>query len=107
MKKGKTQGFFECRASEKEIEAELPSLRSDSLAPSQLELSVNTIESKGNSNSNRYVVEATLPNATNEETSREVAGVLIQGYQSPLYEQGDPFRGSVVYEEDGRPVYRE
>ena len=52
-------------------------------------------------------MEATYPNATNHQTADEVASVLNQAYQSPLYQKGEQFRGEVVYNERGRYVFRE
>ncbi len=37
----------------------------------------------------------------------EVASVLNQAYQSPLYQKGEQFRGEVVYKDRGRYIFRE
>ena len=50
----------------------------------------------------KYVMEATYPNATNNQTADELASILNQAYQSPLYEKGEAFRGIVVYKERGK-----
>ena len=55
----------------------------------------------------RYVMEATYSNATNHQTADEVASILNQVYQSPLYQKGEQFRGEVVFKERGRYVFRE
>jgi len=47
-------------------------------------------------------MEATYPNATNNQTADELASILNQAYQSPLYEKGEIFRGIVVYKERGK-----
>ena len=52
----------------------------------------------------RYFIQATYQNGTNRDTANEVASILNQAYQSPLYEANTPFRGAVVYEENGKYV---
>jgi len=54
----------------------------------------------------KYVIEATYPNATNHKTANEVASILNQAYQSPLYEKGEKFIGEVVYKNRGRYLFR-
>jgi len=61
----------------------------------------------GNLSGVRYCLEATYENATNLQTADEVANILNQAYQSPLYKEGEHFRGEVVYEERGIYVFRE
>ena len=55
----------------------------------------------------KYVMEATYPNATNNQTADELASILNQAYQSPLYEKGKAFRGIVVYKERGKYLSKE
>lgn len=55
----------------------------------------------------RYVMQADYPNATNHQTADELASILNQVYQSPLYREGEKFRGKIVYKEKGRYVSRE
>ena len=55
----------------------------------------------------KYVMEATYPNATNNQTADELASILNQAYQSPLYEKGEIFRGIVVYKERGKYLSKE
>lgn len=117
---GKAYGFFHCRASRQEIEAELPFIRELVNTPSQLELSlIEGVENlKGDSAllalaqkageaGLRYVLEATYPNATNQKTAEEVAAILNQTYQTPLYEEGEPFFGEVVYREGNQYLFME
>jgi len=54
----------------------------------------------------KYVIEARFPSATNKQTAGELGDVLNQAYQSLLYEDGEPFRGAVVHEENGEYVFR-
>jgi len=51
-----------------------------------------------------YVLQAICPDGTGKDTANEVASILNQAYQSPLYEANTPFRGAVVYEENGKYV---
>ena len=47
------------------------------------------------------MLQATYRGGTNKDTADEVASILNQAYQSPLYQAKEPFRGVVVYEEKG------
>ena len=107
---GKAYGFFDCRASKEEIEAEIPTIRRLTNTPSKLELSLiespsnlrgdselMSIASQASESGIKYVLEGTYPSATNEQTAKEIVGVLNQVYQSPLYQEGEPFRGEIVY----------
>lgn len=117
---GKAYGFFYCRAPREEIEAELPTLRECAQTPSQLELTlvegldnlkgdakVRELAKEAKEQGIRYILEATSPGATNPTTANEVADLLYQMYQSPLYEAGEEFRGAVAYQENGEYVLRE
>lgn len=117
---GKAYAFFNCDSSKEDIEKEIPTIRNLVQTPNALELSLmeGTDALKGDPKllqlareakdaGIRYVMEATYPNATNHQTADEVASVLNQAYQSPLYQKGEQFRGEVVYQERGRYVFRE
>ncbi len=117
---GKAYGFFDCKKSKTEIEAELPTIRELTQVPSALELTLmeGFDALKGSPNfmqkvdeaktaGLRYVLDASLPDATNRATADEVAAVLNQAYQSPLYQEGEEFKGGIIYEENGEFVFRE
>jgi hypothetical protein len=53
------------------------------------------------------MLQATYPNGTHKDTADEVASILNQAYQSPLYEAKEPFKGAIVYEENGGYVFRD
>ncbi|HUS48848.1 MAG TPA: hypothetical protein VMZ91_01675 [Candidatus Paceibacterota bacterium] len=123
-KTGRAYAFFDCRASKEDIEKELSSIRKCIKTPSALELSLMESTEKPSVSplrdselwaivrtakeaDLRYFMEATYPNATNHQTADEVASILNQAYQSPLYQEGEQFRGEVVYKERGRYVSRE
>lgn len=118
MKTGKAYGFFNCRASREEIEAELPAFRDLAQTPSELELSLTEgmdelkrvsdlipIVKKAEKAGMRYAMEATYPNATNKKTADELSAILNQAYQA-LYEKGEEFRGEIAYKEKGEYVFR-
>ncbi len=113
---GKAYGFFDCKASKKVIEEELPYLRACPPVPSELELSlIEGVENlKGDLEllaiakdakedlSATYVLEATYPHATNKQTAEEVMCILEQMRQSHLYDK--PMEGVVVYKENNAYV---
>ena len=120
-KVGRAYGFFYCDVSKQEIETELPTIRELVKTPSQLELSL--IEGMNNLKGDKrltalaqelaeqdginYVLKATYPSGTNRDTADEVASIINQAYQSPLYETNAPFKGAVVYEEKGDYFFRD
>ncbi len=116
-KVGKAYAFFDCDASKGTIEKELPFIRDAVQTPSELELSL--IEGTNalikdprfqflqRIRGRKYSIEATYPNATNKQTADELAPILNQAYQSPLYKEEEQFRGEIVYEKNGEYVFRE
>jgi len=117
---GKAYGFFDCTASKKEIEAELPAIRELAQIPSQLELSLTegmdnlkgdsdlmSLAQEAKKEGIKYVLEATYSGATNKETADEVAAILNQAYQTPLYKEGESFKGEIVYREGDQYIFRE
>jgi hypothetical protein len=119
-KTGKAYAFFYCKASKVEIEAELPTIRELVRTPSKLELSLtegtdNTqgdeklkaLAQEANQAGLNYMLHATYPNATNKKTADEVAAILNQAYQSPLYADKEEFRGDIVYKEKDEYVFRD
>lgn len=123
-KTGKAYAFFNCKASKGDIEKELPLIRECVKTPNALELSLMegtenpsvsalsdpklwAIVKSAKEAGMRYFMEATYLNATNHQTADEVASILNQAYQSPLYQKGEQFRGEVVYKKRGRYVFRE
>lgn len=123
-KTGKAFAFFDCNASKQEIEQELPTIRECVKTPRELELSLFestenpsvsplgnprlwAIIGKAKSAGMKYFMEATYPNSTNYQTADELASILNQMYQTPLYQEGEQFRGEIVYKERGRYIFRE
>ena len=127
---GEAYAFFYCGASKEAIEAELPKIRECVRTPSNLELSLtegvmkfvgtriltSTLKNKSQliaiakeakEGGMRYVLEAKYEGATNKQAADEVASVINQAYQSPLYADKEEFRGSIVYQDMGKYVFRE
>ncbi len=117
---GKAYGFFYCNASKQEIETELPAIRELVRTPSQLELfliegmdnvkddkRLTALVQEAKQDGINYMLQAKYPNATNKQTADEIASVLNQAYQSPLYETNAPFKGAIVYEEKDKYVFRD
>ena len=120
-KEGKAYGFFYCNASKKAIESELPTIRKMVKTPSDLELVLKecTVQTLSKSVSFlkdyailrqekiNYVLEAKYSNASNKQAADEVAGILNQAYQSPLYKDKGQFRAEIAYEDKGDYIFRE
>lgn len=131
---GRAYAFFDCRASKEQIEIELPTIRQYVKTPSNLELSLTegvekfweknkstmaqgialrdipqlmTMIQEAKDSGMRYVLEAKYEGATNRQTADEVASVMNQAYQSPLYADREEFRGAIVYQDMRKYVFRE
>ncbi len=109
---GKAYAFFDCTAPKDAIEELIPKVRSAVQTPSILELQLlkgaNSIEEdpqimeiarEAQDAGLPYTIEATYPNGTNKQTADEVATMLNQIYQSPLYREKEPFRRRVFYKQ--------
>jgi len=118
-KVGKAYAFFNCEASKGDITKELPLIRECVKTPRTLELSLMEgadiligdaqllqIAREAKDAGIRYVMEATYPNESNRKTANELSSVLNQAYQSPLYQQGEQFRGAIFYKHGERYVSR-
>ena len=117
---GTAYAFFYCAAPKLEIEAEIPFIRKCAQTPSALELSLTegmenvqgdpqlvALAQDAGQQGMRYVLQATYPLVTNEATANEVADVLNQAYQSPLWHEGEEYRGAVVYWQNDDWIFRE
>ncbi len=90
---GKAYGFFDCRASIDEIQAEIPKVRSLVKVPSRLELSLQEQSGIGN----KYLLTGSFPANDNGHSASELMAVFNQLYQTPLYRHREPFRGGIEY----------
>ena len=117
---GIAYAFFDCKASPESIKAELPTLRDRIGTPSELELTLieGTTKLRGDMHlwaiakqaddaGIRYVLRGKHPQTTNEDTAGELAAILNQAYNSPLYQNGEEFRGEIVYNEGNTYIYRD
>ncbi len=128
---GEAYAFFDCNAPVTQIAEEIPYIRSLVQTPKRLELYLaeRALPVIGNSWNHkpanvdselieiareaaeaeiRYVLAArSPPNINNHQTANELAAILNQAYQSPLYQDGEQFRGDIVYKDRGRYVSRE
>ena len=114
---GKAYGFFDCDATEEEIKREIPFIRKCVNTPSKLELTLT--DDMGSLNTDpkvlkiakeadmKYVMKASYPDATNEQTADELSAVLNQAYQSDLYQSGERFNGKIIYEKNGEYIFKE
>ena len=109
---GKAYAFFDCNASKEQIEREIPFIRNAVKTPKQLELilteNVQTLNLDPNlvetalkrlKTPTKYVMQATYPNATNEQTASELGDILNATYNF-LYQKNEKFRGQIAYEKD-------
>jgi hypothetical protein len=55
---------------------------------------------------NLYVIRASLPETANKAVADELAAIVNQMYNSPLYEENEPFRGIVTYHQGGKYILR-
>ncbi len=119
-KAGEAYAFFQCSASKQAIEGEIPLIRKVVGTPSELELTLTEgmdnvagndclrdLAQEAKQSGINYMFRARLPNRTNRETADEVAAVMNQTYQSPLYGASGPFNGEIAYEQNGSYIFRE
>jgi hypothetical protein len=115
---GKAYAFFNAYASKSQIEAELPLIRQLARTPKNLELTliegvedlrgdkqIRDIAKEAKDCGIRYVIQARCPKKDNKETADEIAAVLNQAYQSPLYSKDEDFYGKILYRKNSQ--YRE
>lgn len=128
---GEAYAFFNCNASLTQIAQEIPTIRELVKTPRRLELYLaeralpvigydrshkpSIVDSElveialGAKDADiKYVLAArSPPNITNRQTADELSAILNQAYQSPLYADGEKFRGEIAYKESNHYVFRE
>jgi len=120
---GKAYAFFNCKASADEIFTEVPTIRACAKTPKKLELalyehletfnffqrdaSLRVLASQAANIGRKYILEAKCPGKSNRKTADELAGILNQAYQSPLYQEGEPFTGDIAYRHRSNYVFRD
>ncbi|MEI7719204.1 MAG: hypothetical protein WCI72_05030 [archaeon] len=124
--RGEAYAFFDCSASSEQIAEEIPYIRELVNTPKRLELyfsrslvipmvSQHTLDSEllgiasdAKEASLKYVIAArATPNMSNRQVADELAAVVNQAYQSPLYQDGEGFRGGIFYKENDHYVSRD
>lgn len=132
----KTYGFFDCPASKEEIQDELNFICDDFQVPQSAGWSLKKVrELNHGPNLSKFLRETTVIPKSSAESDRRLdpaklidfeyvlefpcfinnrrytvnlAGdILLQLYQSDLYNRGDPFRGAVVSENGGTFVLKD
>ncbi len=114
---GRAYGFFDCKASKAEIEGVMPAIRKYASTPQKVDISIYDDMSRiqgdqylmgiAKKAGMKYAMEVSYPDADNRKTADEAAAVLNQAYQTPLFDEGEPFRGEIVFEENGNYVFRD
>ena len=123
---GRAYGFFYSSASQKELEAELPSVRDLARIPANMSLELKAginpedyshdselkeLSEMAIRQDNNYQITATLPDATNKRTAKELGDVMNTYYQSPLmnsFRKGEAKSiGGIVYKEADRYEFLE
>ena len=114
---GEAYAFFDCNASQQQIEQEIPTIRNLTQIPNELEIylmkgldsvkggpELRQITQEARDAGIKYAIRANHPNATNRQTAGELAQILNQAYQSPLFEEGEEFRGAIFYKQNGNYI---
>lgn len=117
---GIAYGFFQCQAKKEEIETLLPTICKAVKTPSTLELSLTegmdnikgdnrltALAQEAKQDGINYMLQATYSNRSNKESADELSAIINQAYQSPLYQENEPFSGAIVYEEAGEYIFRD
>lgn len=78
------------------------------ISPNSLDSELLAIDKDARRADINYVLSAkSLPTMNNRQTADELASILNQAYQSPLYQDREEFRGKIVYKEMGRYISRD
>lgn len=119
-KTGKAYGFFYCEASHERIKNALPIIRKDTKTPFKLEhyliedadnlecderLRVFAQDAK--EDGLNYVLQINYPNGSNLDAANEMAPILTNLAHSNFYEDTPKFHGAIVYEDNGKYIFRE
>ncbi len=115
---GMAYSFFYCGAEKEAIEAELPTITRLVGSPLELTLTLYTgfatlnedalqaIVQQAEEVQLNYIIECTLIGTTNLETAGELAVIMNQMYTTPLYAEGEEFRGGIVYKDEANGIFQ-
>ncbi len=119
---GRAYGFFNCNAEKEKVENEFSTVRELVRTPREMELyfsedmdslknendiDLTPIIEKAKEAGMRYVLKAEYPRATNRKTADNLAAILNQLYNTPLYSEGENFNGEIVYKKGCAYVFRD
>ncbi|MEW6035862.1 MAG: hypothetical protein AB1529_04575 [Candidatus Micrarchaeota archaeon] len=119
-KPGKAHAFFFCSAPKAALEAELPRIRELARTPPLLELTLREDPTEllkdkalmpavimARQCGRNFFIEAELPGAGNKATADELANLLENARQPPLYPEGEQLRMEILYKVGSNYVFRE
>ena len=110
---GRAYAFFNCQTPKHIIKKFLPTIRKMQNVPPLVEIFLYDGPGKlrdkvaaelvkdANASGIRYAMKAIYPGASNFAAAEELKAIVNQSYQSPLFEEGEPFRGQIFYNENG------
>jgi len=117
---GQAYGLFDCNAEREQVQSLISEIdRAGQVSPDlELELfdppagimtAIRLLEAPQSTSYNnlRYLVDATLPRATDRQTADELAKILNQDHLSALYKKGEKFEAKILYKENGRWTLRD
>lgn len=91
---GEAYTVFDCTAETNEIEKEMTFIRQLIKSPETLKITLTPVKTGNNippaeekKTGRLYAIIMNIPNATNKETANELATILNQAYQTPLWQQ--------------------
>lgn len=96
---GEALAVFHCRAPIEQVAQEIPYIREVVRTPRRLRLEIAEKDRD-------YILRARATSMANSQVADEVADIINQAYQSPLYEENEPFFGRIMYREDGTNNYQ-
>lgn len=107
---GVAYAFFACNAKPAEVRNELGYIRHMVKTPGEVETilahrpardetdaRIGMIHAEAKLNALDYMLTVRFPGQSNRNACEEARAILNQAYQSPLYDENDPFRGMLVF----------
>jgi hypothetical protein len=119
IKIGEAYGFFDCGAEKERIGSDLHTIRDFAQTPNYLDHHLVNLGMDDPGDVPKYIsefvkrygfkyaIKGKFPGASDGATADEIAHILNQTYQTPLFKDDDSFRGEVVHKDDGKPVFME
>ncbi|MFA5049730.1 MAG: hypothetical protein WC501_01855 [Candidatus Micrarchaeia archaeon] len=115
---GRAYAFFDCKKSIKQIGRSISKIRRFAQIPPMVELKLvegpknlktrdrqlKEIRDVATEENIRYAMKAMFPGRDNLSAVHELVTFMTQAYYSVLYQEGEPFRGKIIYKVDGKYV---